>query len=65
MYRWDHVAEKMFIRRYGKAESPVSVPHDNELVNEALLYGDEISMSLAMSKREPTVRSWLAMLARL
>ena len=43
MYRWDHVAEKMFIRRYGKAESPEPVSHDNELVNEALRYGDEIS----------------------
>jgi hypothetical protein len=43
MYRWDHVAAKMFIRRYGKAESPVPVPHDDELVNEALLYGEEIS----------------------
>jgi hypothetical protein len=42
MFRWDHVAQKIFVRFYGKVEAAVPVPHDNELFNEAILYGSEI-----------------------
>lgn len=43
MYRWDHVAEKIYVRFYGKDEKQEPIPHDNRLFNDAILYGDEIS----------------------
>jgi hypothetical protein len=43
MYRWDHVARKIFVRFYGKSESTGTVPDNNRLYNDALLYGDEIT----------------------
>jgi hypothetical protein len=43
MYRWDHLQQRIFVKFYGEPESPNTVPHDNRLFNDALLYGDEIS----------------------
>lgn len=43
MFRWDHVARKIFVRFYGKNEHAEAVPHDQRLFNDALLYGDEIT----------------------
>ncbi len=42
MFRWDHKIEKIFIKFYNEKEKTVFIPYDNELFNEALLYGDEI-----------------------
>lgn len=43
MYRWDHVAKKVYVCFYGNCESLSPVPHDNRLFNDALLHGEEIS----------------------
>lgn len=43
MFRWDHKAEKIYKKFYGKDENPEPVPHCNDLFNEALLGGVEIS----------------------
>jgi hypothetical protein len=43
MYRWDHVAKKIYVCFYGSRESSGPVPHDNRLFNDALLNGDEIT----------------------
>ena len=42
-FRWDHKEKKIYVRFYGKEESPNPVPYDNRLFNEALLSGEEIS----------------------
>ncbi|WP_083941248.1 hypothetical protein [Pseudoduganella violaceinigra] len=42
MYRWDHVAKKVYVRFYGEDERLEPVPHDNRLYNEAILSGDQI-----------------------
>lgn len=43
MFRWDHTTSKIYRRLYGQAEFPESIPHDNRLFNDTLLFGDEIS----------------------
>jgi hypothetical protein len=43
MYRWDHIAKKIYVRLYGEDEKSSPVPHDGRLFNDALLYGEEIS----------------------
>lgn len=43
MYRWDHVARKVFVRFYGETEVARALPYDNRLFNDALLYGSEIT----------------------
>nr|EUJ16448.1 hypothetical protein RSP673_00085 [Ralstonia solanacearum P673] len=42
MFRWDHVEKKAYRKFYGERESG-PVPHDNNLYNEALRSGDEIT----------------------
>lgn len=43
MYRWDHKAEKLYVKFYGENEKSEPVPHDNKLFNDALLSGREIT----------------------
>jgi hypothetical protein len=43
MFRWDHIQERIYVRPYGRAELDDPVPHDNQIFNEATLYGSEIS----------------------
>jgi hypothetical protein len=43
MYRWDHLAENIYVKFYGESEKSEPIPHDNNLFNEALLSGHEIS----------------------
>ncbi len=43
MFRWDHVAEKVYKRFYGEPENPEPVRPDNRLFNDALRFGDEIT----------------------
>ncbi|RUL65767.1 hypothetical protein EKH79_03385 [Dyella dinghuensis] len=45
MFRWDHVAGKIYVRHYGHVETATPVPHDNGLFTEATLYGLEISQA--------------------
>ncbi|MEW6342935.1 MAG: hypothetical protein AB1704_19930 [Pseudomonadota bacterium] len=51
MFRWDHHARTIYRKFYGKAESgPVHA--DNRLYNDALRFGDEISVeAYAAGKR--------------
>lgn len=44
MYRWDHLAEKIYVKFYGENEKPDDISHDNHLFNEALLSGNEITL---------------------
>jgi hypothetical protein len=44
MYRWDHQSQKLFVKFYGEKENPRTVAYDNELFNDALLSGEEISL---------------------
>lgn len=41
MFRWEHETERVFVRRYGKAEWPEPIGHYNGTFNEATLYGAE------------------------
>jgi len=43
MFRWDHVKSEIFVKFYNKPEHNEVVPHNNNLFNEALLYGEEIT----------------------
>lgn len=43
MFRRDKETKKIYRKFYGKTESPKSIPHDNGLFNDALLYGEEIT----------------------
>lgn len=43
MFRWDHAAQKIYVRHHGREESAMPVPHDNGLFTDATLYGQEIS----------------------
>lgn len=43
MFRWDHVAEKVYRRFYGKDESLEPISQSNRLYNDAILYGDQIT----------------------
>lgn len=43
MYRWDHKAEKIYVKFYGENEKTEAIPHDNKLFNDALLSGHEIT----------------------
>lgn len=42
-FRWDPRTGTVFRKFYGAAESEQSVPADNRLYNDAVLYGREIS----------------------
>jgi hypothetical protein len=44
MYRWDHNSKKIYVKFYGNAETSKPVPHDNRLFNDAILYGEQISL---------------------
>lgn len=46
MFRWHHKSEKIYLKFYGEAESRKPVPHENNLFNDALLSGDEISETI-------------------
>jgi hypothetical protein len=43
MFRWDHLGRKAYRRFYSKPESPQTVALDNRLLNDAILYGEQIS----------------------
>ena len=43
MYRWDHVARKIYVKFYGEKEKANPIAHDNRLFNDALLSGKEIT----------------------
>jgi hypothetical protein len=43
MYRWDHIAEKVYVKFYGEEEKQTPIPQDNRLFNDAILSGDEIT----------------------
>lgn len=40
-FRFDHQSKRFFGKFYGKFEE-AEVPHDNDLLNEAMRFGDEI-----------------------
>ncbi|WP_231662983.1 hypothetical protein [Ralstonia solanacearum] len=42
MFRWDHVEKKAYRKFYRERESGL-IPHDNNLYNETLRSGDEIT----------------------
>lgn len=42
MFRWDCVDKKQYRKFYGETQES-SIPHDNKLINNAMLYGKEIS----------------------
>lgn len=43
MYRWNHTEQKIYVRFYGEEEKPDPISHDNRLLNDPILSGDEIS----------------------
>jgi|APFre7841882630_1041343.scaffolds.fasta_scaffold45993_1 hypothetical protein len=43
MFRWDHANKLIYRKFYGSPEGAESVPYDNRLFNDALLYGEEIT----------------------
>jgi len=43
MYRWDHKNETCHVKFYGENELSDTITADNELFNDAILYGDEIT----------------------
>lgn len=43
MFRWECNLEKIYRKFYGSDEEIESIPHDNNLYNEALRFGDEIT----------------------
>ncbi len=45
MFRWDHLERNIYRKFYGESEGNKFVPHDNRLFNDALLYGDEITLN--------------------
>lgn len=53
MFRWDHQAQKIYMKFYGEAELPDPVPHDSRLYNDALLDGEEISREQYEQGKEP------------
>ena len=44
MFRWDFLERKRYKKFYGESEGNKFIPCDNRLYNEALLYGDEITL---------------------
>ncbi len=52
MYRWDHKAEKVYVKFYGEKEVTDPVPHDNRLFNEAILSGNEITQEEYFAGKE-------------
>jgi len=44
MFRWDHLERKTYRKFYGESECKEPIPHDSRLFNDALLYGDEITL---------------------
>ncbi len=45
MFRWDHAEGKVYRKFYGEREFG-PIPHDSNLYNEALRFGDEITQEL-------------------
>lgn len=41
-FKWDHKKE-IFYRKFDDDSHESIVPHDNRLLNDAILYGDEIT----------------------
>ncbi|MCF6202160.1 MAG: hypothetical protein L3J59_00610 [Methylococcaceae bacterium] len=52
MLRWDHLKRKRYKKFYGESEGNELVPHNNRLYNDALLYGDEITLEEYMKGKE-------------
>lgn len=46
MFRRDHISGLVYRRFYGESEFPEPIPNSNNLFNESLLYGDEITREL-------------------
>ena len=44
MFRWDFLERKRYKKFYGESEGNKFIPCDNRLYNDALLYGDEITL---------------------
>ncbi|MFJ3485584.1 hypothetical protein ACIPL1_19660 [Pseudomonas sp. NPDC090202] len=42
-YRWDHMSQQVFVRFYGEQESRDPISHENNLFNESLRHGEEIT----------------------
>lgn len=42
MYKWNHKLKLIYVKFYGKEESPKPIHHDNKLFNDAILYGEQI-----------------------
>ncbi|MGH8083199.1 MAG: hypothetical protein ACREP7_21650 [Lysobacter sp.] len=53
MYRWDPVTQKVYLKFYGKVEDPRDVEDSDELFNEAMLRGVEISREQYEAGAEP------------
>ena len=43
MFRWDHVAKRIYRKFYGKEEDTDPISHDNRLFNDSLLMGEKIT----------------------
>lgn len=48
----NHLERKIYKKFYGESEGNELVPHDNRLFNDALLYGDEITLEEYMKGKE-------------
>lgn len=55
MFRWDPVTRSRYRKLYGAAEDG-PIPHDDDLYNQALLFGDEISESSYLAGKPRKVR---------
>lgn len=52
MYRWDHKAEKIYVKFYGEEEKVDTVPYDNRLFTDALLSVQEISKEVYLKGKQ-------------
>jgi hypothetical protein len=43
MFRWDHLEKKNYRKFYGKSENLEPIPQANRLLNDAFLFGEEIT----------------------
>lgn len=43
LFRWNHKEERIYRKFYSENEDQESIPQDNRLWNDALLYGNEIT----------------------
>ena len=46
MFRREHLTGLVYRKFYGDSEFPDPIPNNNNLFNESLLYGDEITREL-------------------